>query len=99
MTMSVTAQSPLSTRPAVTSDPSRHVTVAAAAAVVVASRCSGLTLSDIVQLFEYPIEDAAARCKLSLTTFKYVCRSLGVPRWPYRRVCANHTTLSPILRH
>lgn len=43
-------------------------------------------LADLEALFHLPIGTAAKRLGLGVTILKRACRTLGVERWPYRKV-------------
>lgn len=49
-----------------------------------------ILLEDLVPLFEYKLTDAAKRLGISVSTLKRVCRKLGIPRWPYRKISSLH---------
>ena len=42
-------------------------------------------LKRLSAVFNLPQKEAAARCGMALSTFKKLCRRLGVRRWPYRK--------------
>ncbi|KAG2430134.1 hypothetical protein HXX76_010233 [Chlamydomonas incerta] len=44
------------------------------------------TLEDLKRHYEVPIKQAATALGYSLSCFKQVCRRLGVPRWPARKL-------------
>eukprot|EP00201_Polytomella_parva_P017140 CAMPEP_0175058776 /NCGR_PEP_ID=MMETSP0052_2-20121109/12046_1 /TAXON_ID=51329 ORGANISM="Polytomella parva, Strain SAG 63-3" /NCGR_SAMPLE_ID=MMETSP0052_2 /ASSEMBLY_ACC=CAM_ASM_000194 /LENGTH=285 /DNA_ID=CAMNT_0016324215 /DNA_START=58 /DNA_END=915 /DNA_ORIENTATION=+ len=45
-----------------------------------------LTLEQVSPHFGLPIQAAAAELKISVTYLRQLCRKLGVPRWPFRKV-------------
>lgn len=49
-----------------------------------------ILLEDLVPLFEYKLTDAAKRLGISVSKLKCVCRKLGIPRWPYRKISSLH---------
>nr|BAZ96195.1 minus dominance protein [Yamagishiella unicocca]BBC28454.1 minus dominance protein, RWP-RK containing transcription factor [Yamagishiella unicocca] len=51
-------------------------------------RKADLTNSDISSFFHLPIKEASRELGLSTTYLKRICRQLGIPRWPYRKVAS-----------
>jgi len=49
---------------------------------------NAVTRLDIAELFHLPADDAATSFGMAPTAFKKLCRSLGIKRWPYRKVMA-----------
>lgn len=49
-------------------------------------RTGKLTLKDLRNYFNLPIEEAARRLRLCPTVVKKICRKYGLNRWPYRKV-------------
>jgi len=45
-----------------------------------------ITQKDLEPYYETPIKNVAALLNVSLTQLKRICRSLGIPRWPYRKI-------------
>ncbi|GLC77773.1 hypothetical protein PLESTM_001141100 [Pleodorina starrii] len=52
------------------------------------TRKADLTNKDISSFFHMPIKDASRELGLSTTYLKRICRQLGIPRWPYRKVAS-----------
>nr|ADI46915.1 MID1m [Volvox carteri f. nagariensis] len=52
------------------------------------TRKADLTNADISSFFHMPIKDASRELGLSTTYLKRICRQLGIPRWPYRKVAS-----------
>nr|BAN21752.1 minus dominance protein [Gonium octonarium] len=53
-----------------------------------AQRKADLTSTEISQFFHLPIKEASKRLCISTTYLKRICRQLGIPRWPYRKVAS-----------
>lgn len=49
-------------------------------------RTKQMTLKDICQLFDLPIEQAAKEMKVCVTVLKKICRKGSLRRWPHRKV-------------
>lgn len=49
-----------------------------------------ILLEDLVPLFEYRLIDAANKLGVSTSKLRCVCRKLGIPRWPYRKISSLH---------
>jgi hypothetical protein len=47
---------------------------------------SHLTVQDLSVHFNLPIADAAKKFGVCATVLKKICRSVGIPRWPYRKI-------------
>jgi hypothetical protein len=43
-----------------------------------------ITIKDLQQLFDYPMEKASEKLGIGSTTMKKICRKFGIDRWPYR---------------
>ncbi|CAG9460161.1 unnamed protein product [Pedinophyceae sp. YPF-701] len=46
----------------------------------------GLTLDHLRVYFHLPIEEAAQHLSVGLTVLKRICRTLGIARWPFRKL-------------
>lgn len=51
-------------------------------------RADEYSLSDLAPLFSMPVDQAAAKLGVGRRALKQHCRTLGLKRWPYRRVTA-----------
>ncbi|CAE6103962.1 unnamed protein product [Arabidopsis arenosa] len=49
-------------------------------------RTKQMTLKDICQLFDLPIEQAAKEMKVCVTVLKKICRKGSLRRWPHRKI-------------
>ncbi|CAK9165908.1 unnamed protein product [Ilex paraguariensis] len=49
-------------------------------------RTGKLTLKDVRQYFNLPIDDAAKKMNICPTVMKKICRRDGLLRWPYRKI-------------
>lgn len=58
---------------------------------VVASRKEKLTFQELSKYFEMPFFKVCKRVNVCETILKKLCRKLGIPRWPHRKV-GNHKT-------
>nr|BAN21750.1 minus dominance protein [Gonium multicoccum] len=54
----------------------------------VLARKADLTSADISNYFHLPIKEASKSLGISTTYLKRLCRQLGIPRWPYRKVAS-----------
>nr|BAF99249.1 minus dominance protein [Gonium pectorale] len=54
----------------------------------VLARKADLTSADISSYFHLPIKEASKCLGISTTYLKRICRQLGIPRWPYRKVAS-----------
>nr|BAN21753.1 minus dominance protein [Gonium quadratum] len=54
----------------------------------VLARKADLTSADISGYFHLPIKEASKSLGISTTYLKRICRQLGIPRWPYRKVAS-----------
>nr|BAN21751.1 minus dominance protein [Gonium multicoccum] len=54
----------------------------------VLARKADLTSADISSYFHLPIKEASKSLGISTTYLKRLCRQLGIPRWPYRKVAS-----------
>nr|BAK20037.1 minus dominance protein [Gonium maiaprilis]BAK20038.1 minus dominance protein [Gonium maiaprilis] len=54
----------------------------------VLARKADLTSADISSFFHLPIKEASKSLGISTTYLKRICRQLGIPRWPYRKVAS-----------
>nr|BAN21749.1 minus dominance protein [Gonium viridistellatum] len=51
-------------------------------------RKADLTSADLSSYFHLPIKEASKSLGISTTYLKRICRQLGIPRWPYRKVAS-----------
>lgn len=60
------------------------------------AKTHGLTLKDLIPVFDLPIKDAAARLNLCTTLLKQLCRRIGIQRWPQRKIAALDKRISKL---
>ncbi|KAK9800188.1 hypothetical protein WJX73_006472 [Symbiochloris irregularis] len=48
------------------------------------------TYEEVASFFHLPIDRASKDMSICATVLKKICRGHGLPRWPYRKVCAQH---------
>lgn len=53
-------------------------------------KIGGATLEDVSPFFHLPIEEAAKELGVCSSALKRRCRRLGIKRWPFRKVRAEH---------
>ncbi|KAJ4733599.1 Plant regulator RWP-RK family protein [Rhynchospora pubera] len=56
-----------------------------------------LKLEHVAQKFSLPIKEAARDLKVSVSTLKFRCRELGIPKWPYRKIQSLETLIETML--
>jgi hypothetical protein len=61
------------------------------------AQTSKLTIEDIHKVQHLRLYDAAASFHMGATQFKKLCRELGIPRWPQRKVSSVCAPLSASL--
>ncbi|KAJ4778270.1 Vesicle-associated membrane protein 727 [Rhynchospora pubera] len=56
-----------------------------------------LKLEHVAHKFSLPIKEAARDLKVSVSTLKFRCRELGIPKWPYRKIQSLETLIETML--
>ncbi|KAJ4753566.1 hypothetical protein LUZ62_064552 [Rhynchospora pubera] len=56
-----------------------------------------LKFDHVAKKFSLPIKDAARDLKVSMSTLKFRCRELGIPKWPYRKIQSLETLIETML--
>ena len=52
-----------------------------------------ITLDDLREVFELPLEEAAQKLNISTSSLKRLCREYKIPKWPFRKVSALQTKI------
>ncbi|CAK9158052.1 unnamed protein product [Ilex paraguariensis] len=62
--------------------------------LIARERTGKLTLKDVKQYFNLPIDEAAKKMNICPTVMKKICRRDGLLRWPYRKIKATEKKIS-----